>query len=383
MAHADLLTPVVPEDKLHPSFRLLITHRNMSPAQDMLRAIWAEFPNPDRHFIREFQTAHFDARIWELYVFAVAHYGPFTVTRPHEAPDFHLERDGFGAWIEATTANPSEKYADPAEPSTLDEADHLMHNVVPIRLGTALYAKLKKKDWKLPHVAGHPYVLAIGDFSQRTGWRRSDTALYHYLYGVKDKVVSLPGEIVRLEYQKIGRHAADAKEIPSGLFDLPDAENISAVLFSNEGTLPKFKRMAFDLDRYPGIRMIRVGSRTDFDPRATVPRAFAYLVGDDQEDWWHGITVFHHPRAKHPIPLDFFDGFGGQYWFVDGKPNNRLRGFSPYSSVTLTFAAEPGELRLSVTDDELRAKAARMERDLDEDLRKGLEFEAWRDKLLK
>ena len=63
------------------------------------------------------------------------------------------------------------------------------------------------------------------------------------------------------------------------------------------------------------VRMIRVGSRTDFDPRATVRRAFAYLVGDDAEDW-HGIAVFHNPRAKHPMLLDF-DGFGCPYQEVN------------------------------------------------------------------
>lgn len=37
------------------------------------------------------------------------------------------------------------------------------------------------------------------------------------------------------------------KQIPSGFFNLPDAENVSAVLFTNTGTIPKFLRMANDL----------------------------------------------------------------------------------------------------------------------------------------
>jgi hypothetical protein len=33
------------------------------------------------------------------------------------------------------------------------------------------------------------------------------------------------------------------KVIPSGFFDLPGPENVSAVLFSNSGTISKFNRM--------------------------------------------------------------------------------------------------------------------------------------------
>ena len=60
----------------------LILEPRRAPARDLLRDVWAAFPNPDNHFIREFQTAGFDARVWELVLISAGHFGPYTVTRP-------------------------------------------------------------------------------------------------------------------------------------------------------------------------------------------------------------------------------------------------------------------------------------------------------------
>lgn len=129
--------------------------------------------------------------------------------------------------------------------------------------------------------------------------------------------------------------------------------------------------------------MIRVGCCVDFDPTATYPRAFGYLVGDAPEDWGHGAYVYHNPRAVHPVPLDFFRGIGGQHWMVNGERQNELRDFSPFSSLTMTNVAPEGMARVPLGDDLLRrlafAKAAR----LDQENKKTLEFHAWRDKLVR
>jgi hypothetical protein len=384
MADTDLLTPVAPEEKWHPYFKALLTRRGLAPACDKLREVWAAFPNPDNHFELEFQTTHLDARIWELYIFAVGHFGPMEVLRPHEAPDFLYRRNDLGldVWVEAVTANPSGKYAEEPEPKTPKEKYREMHEVIPIRLGSPLYSKLQKRYWELPHVAGKPFVIAIGDFSENDPIRRNDISLFRYLYGTDAKVISLPGEYVKLEHIKVETHEAGEKRIPSGYFELPGAENVSAVIFSNEGTIPKFKRMAFDFDRYPFVRMIRSGTCLDFDPTATYPKAFGYLVGDAPEDWGHGVYVYHNPNAMHPIPLSFFKAIGGQHWVKDGVEDNEFRDFSPFASLTITFEAKPGEDRLRVSDDYLRALAAKKTMELDALLKRDLEFHAWRDQLI-
>jgi len=82
MADGDLLTPVVSDEAQHQSFKNLSLEPRRAPARDLLRDVWAAFPNPDNHVIREFQTAGFDARVWELVLFSVGHFGPYTVRRP-------------------------------------------------------------------------------------------------------------------------------------------------------------------------------------------------------------------------------------------------------------------------------------------------------------
>ncbi len=102
-------------EKLHRSFELLLKRLHNEPARDLLQTLWTVFPNPDNHFIREFQTTHFDARLWELYGFAVGYAHDIDVSRPTNAPDFLFEANGLRVWVEATTANVSEKYGAPKE----------------------------------------------------------------------------------------------------------------------------------------------------------------------------------------------------------------------------------------------------------------------------
>lgn len=339
----------------------------------MLREVWKAYPNPDGGFVGEFQAEHFDRRIWELYVFAVMFHGGFEVTRPHEAPDFLLKKEEVEVWVEATTANPSAEHP-VTEKRTTEELIREMKDELPLRLGSSLYSKLKARYWELPHVAGKPLVIALGDFSQPPGVRHPDWALHRFLFGQDTKVVSLPGEVVRLETLKVENHTA-WKTIPSAFFTWEGAENISAVIFSNEGTLAKFGRMAFEFGKYPYVRMIRVGVGADFDPTASYPKAFGYLVGDAPEDWGHGAYVYHNPRARHPVPLDFFKGIGGQHWTAGAELHNELRDFSPFSSLTFTYSAPEGAERVRFDDEMLRKlahiKAARLE----EENRR--EFSAW------
>ena len=385
MADGDLLAPIVPDDQQHRSFRSLIQGPGYGPARDLLRDVWAAFPNPDDNFVREFQTKGFDARVWELALFAVGHFGPYQVTRPSTAPDFRFERNGLGVWIEAVTSNPSATLPADSDADDSDDIEvrfHTMNNVVPIRLGSPLYSKLSKQYWELPHVAGEPFVIAIEDFADPSPVRTSDAPLFRYLYGLEHRVTSLPGEVVKIEEVKIPAHQHGSKLIPSGYFDLPGAENVSAVIFSNEGTIPKFNRMAFDFEKYPDVRMTRVGSCMDFDPRATVPTAFGWLVGDFPEEWGHGVSVFHNPNAVRPIPVDFFEGFSGRHWFEDGRYENLFRDFTPNASITAVYSTERYRDRLEELNDLLRREAEMKAQQFAAALHDETKFLAWRDRFV-
>ena len=364
----DLLTPLpdISDDKLHWAFKHVIANRKYAPARDKLREVWEEFPNPDAHFVSQFQTTGFDARIWELALAAVGQFGPYTVSRPREAPDFLFERDGIDVWVEATTANPSATRTPDIEDSAdeLGAKFHELNDVVPIRLGSSLYSKLTKAYWNQAHVAGQPFVIAIEDFGAEGPIRTSDASLFRYLYGMEHRVVSIPGDAVKIEAVKVASHKHGNKEIPSGFFDLPDAENVSAVIFSNEGTLMKFNRMGFSRDRHHGVRMVRIGLKLNFDPAATAPQAFGYLVGDFEEEWEHGMNVYHNPNATHPIPVGFFEGFSGHHWFENGRYENLFRSFSPYLSLTATHTTTRFVNQRGVLDRFLRREADRKARQL-------------------
>lgn len=353
----DLLAPAVADERLHTSFQLLVREPRFAPARELLRAIWAVFPNPDRHFVREFQTTHFDARLWELYIFALGHFSDYDVSRPAEAPDFLFAADGHEVWIEATTANPSEKYGPPVPPETLDESRHEVYEVVPIRFAGPLTAKLGKRYWEKPHVQGKSIALAIADFADQSFLRSAGSGLRRYLYGLDTIVVSPPGEPLRAKHKTIAQHTHESKTVPSGFFALPNAEHISAVIFSNEGTLPKFNRMGFDFNRHPLVRFVRAGLCVDQRDGQRSGKGFGFLVGDEPEDWGMGVHVYHNPNALHPLPRDFFGGIDSQYWIENGELDGEVREFSPLYSVTLFFEAAPGETSLSHRDDELRVRA--------------------------
>lgn len=96
------------------------------------------------------------------------------------------------------------------------------------------------------------------------------------------------------------------KEIPAGFLFQPEADQISAVLFSNAGTVAKFNRMGLQSGSYDKVKALRMGLLYDPDPTATMPQPFAYVVGDRQEMWGEEVVLFHNPNAKIPVPKGFF-----------------------------------------------------------------------------
>lgn len=72
----------------------------------MINEIFGEFDDPEGNFVEQFQTGAFDARIFELYLFAYLTRSGYRVQRNHAQPDFIATRDGITVAIEATTVNP-------------------------------------------------------------------------------------------------------------------------------------------------------------------------------------------------------------------------------------------------------------------------------------
>lgn len=346
----DLLTvpPGTKDEDLHPNFRLLLDTPGRAPARAVFRELGPWLAPSDPHFVKEFQTKQFDQRLWELYLWAAFRELGYDVTQP-EAPDFHVVSPRGEFAVEATTCAPSEGgvLADHPDPQTPDEMKAFLADYMPMKFGASLTAKLNKKNaigesyWERGPGAGTPFALAVADFHKPGGdgeigsmtWTQE--ALWLYLYGHRIEWEFVDGSL-SVRAVKIGDHVYKTKTIETGFFDLEGAENISAVVFSNAGTLAKFDRMGVDAGFAPDDhRYIRMGFRLDPDPNAVIGTPFSEeVVADYGEGWSDELQVFHNPRAKYPLPLEAFAG-ASQHTFVDGKLISYSVGTPVLSSQTI------------------------------------------------
>lgn len=171
----------------------------------------------------------------------------------------------------------------------------------------------------------------------------SSAPLERYLFGLDDAPrIDEQGNLI-LGLADICEHRAGEKVIPSNFFGQADAQFISAVIFSNHGTLPKFNRMGYEAGDYPDIWMARFDAAYSLDPKELVGDVFAYEVGAPDkppEEWREAVTVFFNPRAVHPVNKDFFRLFG-RVWYEDGRMDNLLPAFHPIWSVTAKVSPFP------------------------------------------
>lgn len=335
-------------EELHPNFKLLLDTPGRAPARAVFKELGPWLAPSDPHFVQEFQTKHFDQRLWELYLWAVFRELGYDVTQP-EAPDFHIVSPRGEFTVEATTCAPSEGgvLAEHPDPKNLAEMKTFLQDYMPMKFGNALTGKLNKKNargesyWERGPGAGKPFVVAIADFHKPGGdgeigsMTYTQEALWLYLYGRRIEW-EFVDEKLTVRTVKIEDHTYKTKTIETGFFDLEGAENISAVLFSNAGTLAKFDRMGVDAGFAPDDhRYRRVGFRLDPDPNAVVGQIFSEeVVADSEELWSDELQVFHNPRANFPLSLEAFAG-ATQHRFEDEQHVSYSTGTPVLSSYTL------------------------------------------------
>lgn len=341
----EILVPVVPDNELHPYFKVLISEPRYEAARNLIREIVYTYKDPDGHYIKEFQTHGFDARLWELYLYVYLYEEGFEFVRGNPAPDFHLSCFGDECFVEAVTVNPSQdkNRPDAKEPETHQEVMALADDYLPIKFGSPLFSKLKKKYWEKPHVAGKPLVLAVHDYHMPGSMMWSRTALGEFLYGIRTRLeLDAEGKDIA-KVEEVESHNWNGKTIPSNFFNYPDAENISAVLFSNAATITKFNRMG----KLAGlgsedVLMIRKGFKYNPDPQALRPLEFAIDVDNPkyEESWADSIVMYHNPNALHPVNPDWFPSI--THLWIDRKTGEFSGIQQPYdvlSSVTLVLSA--------------------------------------------
>jgi hypothetical protein len=157
-------------EKLNDQFLLLDESKGFNPAKKLIEKISKDFEDNDGNFIEQFQTTGFDARMWELFLFMFFKENDFEILNDKDRPDFHLKKDDFEFFVEATTSNEKEGdiYTKEFIKSAIEKKDlkiqqELIDYYV-IRMGSVLYTKLNKKYWELDWVKGKPLVFAISPF---------------------------------------------------------------------------------------------------------------------------------------------------------------------------------------------------------------------------
>lgn len=312
-AAIDFFAPVTAESRWHPTFRTLRAGHAFSAAREVISALMRWHDDVDGNFIEQFQTTGFDARVWELYMFATLTEAGLDIQRPNPAPDFVANGLAGRFAIEATSINPPQHQGMPlpsAKPVPGADTRDYYENYLPIRYGGPLTAKLAKRYWASPASSNVPLVFAIQDFHDTMSMVYSGQALATYLYGrrfagsrdSKGNLVITPTMVTD--------HVWESKTVPSGFFTLADSENVAAVIFNSQGTLSKFNRMGvqagFGSDK---VHLVHSGLVADPDPRSDQPLSFSHEVTvKTQERWIDGMDVFHNPNATYPLDPQLLPG---------------------------------------------------------------------------
>lgn len=340
----DFFTPVYEDTKLNPNFLRLISDETLSPGLGIIEPMMRWHKDVDGNFIEQFQTNGFDQRIWELYLFAAFNELDFQIDNSVHVPDF-VAHSVFGSLaVEAATVGPTQKDGKIVPPPSIDNEDdrlQYLHNYMPIKFGSVLYSKMKKRYWEAEHIKDMPFLIAIHDFSSPQSMVHTRSALERYVFGHEhDCERDDDGKLIILP-KKIEEHRWGDKVIPSGFFNLPDSENISGILFSNSGTISKFNRMGI-LNGFGSGRVvsIREGTMVNNDPDASLPKYFRVLVNGEgyEETWAEGLSVIHNPNALRPLDPDLLPGAAHLFLLEDGNVLSHLPDFFPFGSVTRNFA---------------------------------------------
>lgn len=335
----NLFVDQIPEKKQHPYYKLLKNHVGQLAAKQLLLEIEKFYIDMDGNFIEQFQSLNgFDSRLWEIYLFCFLTEEFFEVSRTHDRPDFIISKGEVEVAIEGVIVN-RKKEATPflqKAHRTKEETREENKNDMPLRFSNALYGKLKKEYWKLPQVKCKPLIIAIADFHEDFSMTWSFPALVELLFGFRhshyyDKEGKLIINPIKVEdYTK-----PSGAKVPSGFFFQPNAEHISAVLTSSTATLSKFNRIGKQAD-FGDERciLIRQGAYHDHDPNAALPLPFSYKVDNNCfETWSEGVSIYHNPRALHPIDKNLFPS-AAHHRFDNGQIISNTPEFHPYFSIT-------------------------------------------------
>lgn len=311
----------------HPAFVYLRDGATQRAARELLAELGRWTPDLDGNLVRDFQTTGYSARVWELYLrFAFRAIG-LEIANEYAAPDFCLRRDDAEVFVEAVTVNAAEPVSAAlgagAPPDPPADFWSFIEKDMPIKFGSPLHTKMQKRYWEQAHVAGKPFALAVADFHAPGSMVWSHTAVSIYLYG-RSAIVAVDENGSKKGTEKLVAEFDKGGVTIAPFFEQPDTEHVSAVIFSNAGTISKFNRMGVRAgfgDRF--VRLVRRGGWHNPEPGAfdAIPFEIDIESPHYSEAWEDELEMYHNPKALHPIDEALFPGIahfridnGGAVW---------------------------------------------------------------------
>jgi hypothetical protein len=348
-----LFNPIEDESKINPLFLSICKRENAESARWMLDDIFKDFNDPDGNFLQQFKTDGFNARFFELYLFAYFSRSGFQIERPKgkDGSDFIIERNNLKVGIEATTTNSSVdekfiKYEKNISELTLDELKEYLSEEMPRRFRNVLKNKLEKRYWTRPRMKDIPFVIGVETFHDDLSLRMTDSALIKYVYGMDQTAKFSHSGKLEIKTHEGGFKVIGTNNTMSGFFSLPEAKNISAVLFTNTGTFPKFARMGYQHGiANNSLHIRRTGVAYFNEEEAMDPMFFAYTMDNPPqvETWGEGCTIIHNPNCLHPVPQGFFPDATDVYRKED-EIISYSYGWQPFcSNTSITHLGELGK----------------------------------------
>ncbi len=333
----------VTDAQCHPKFLIL---RDKLPLERMIVDNWAKgMQDRDGKFVREFQET-FHSAFWEVLIYRILINAGYELDQSHPMPDFCVKEPH--VFIEAVTANITgekaqqikteikkfeESHRDPTKKESVSSLKTLAYgnlrspidffdSLLPpylndnfdknliysiIRYSNAISSKFKKYNEeysKKPWVDNSdPFVIAMASFDELKYGTEYIYAMIALLYG---KIYD-PESNTYIPKERIWKTDKDTIDI--GLFNKPEYEQISAIMFTCTLTLGKLTANVISKGQ-PSLNKVFTIHEDMSTPNVLhekiYPRFLIKEVSDTQkEEITEGVFIFHNPNAKNVLPDSF------------------------------------------------------------------------------
>lgn len=299
----DLFTPIVPVEKQHPLFRMLLEEK-YAPERQVLIS-WAKgFQDRDGKFVQEFQKT-FESSFWELYLFEASKLWRLEIDSSFASPDF-VVTSPVKLCIEATIAAPAKDSlrAYGADPHNIPEDFEKFNAEAAIRICNSFSSKVKRYRAyykNLPHVSNHPFVIAIAAFDRPYSHFAAGRSIMAAMYGVYyDEENTPPDADYVINYNVESASKSETVDIKLGMFCDNTYEEVSAVIYSSLVTWGKIRALSENPAANTNFHTLHSLNESIYPEERVAPKA------DYSEHLFDGLIVLHNPFARNPIPPGTF-----------------------------------------------------------------------------